>query len=332
MKTFYHHFYVKFAFSLLLILFYLFSISTDASALSPGDLIIVCNLNMKQSRGVAGYYAKKRGVPASNIVGVDVSTSERMFRSEFEKKLMPPVRKMIKRLKEEGKNPAILLVYGIPLIVKDLKRPKYTVSFVPFVKDKIKEYKKLALEMTAELDRLTGQTGPIPVPPKRQTNRSATKDVIELVGKSFNRGLEHLEKSQTSNDPNETHTRISSLLIRLAGISPAVKNLAARLSMEDKAGTGMPKNQPLLRWDAILRKELVERLFWGTLPKKALETAATVRFIDGIIGELRFWDTLKTVYEKGRKSASVDSELTLMMVGSFPHASWLPNPFHIRYD
>ncbi len=95
----------------------LVSLPAGALALSARDLIVVYNRNVPDSQAVATYYAKKRQVPAENLVGVDVSSSEDMSRQEFDEKLAPPVRALVDKLKTQGRTPAILLVYGIPLRV-----------------------------------------------------------------------------------------------------------------------------------------------------------------------------------------------------------------------
>ncbi len=91
----------------------------SAHALLPTDLVVVYNQNMPESKDVAEYYATKRGVPLTNLVGVDVADSESINRVGFETKIVLPLRNVVKRLQLAGHEPAILLVYGIPLRVID---------------------------------------------------------------------------------------------------------------------------------------------------------------------------------------------------------------------
>ena len=76
---------------------------------------------------------------------------------------------------------------------------------------------------------------------------------------------------------------------------------------------------------------MTTRSFRGTPPEGALETATIVRFADGVLGELKYWEELKGLYNDNRASASVDSELALVAAGPYQRAGWLPNPFHARY-
>ena len=76
----------------ILALLVLLSAPSVCLALSAPDLVIVFNRNLPESREVAVYYAGKRRVPADNLVGVDVPTSEDMSREDFDQKLAPPVK------------------------------------------------------------------------------------------------------------------------------------------------------------------------------------------------------------------------------------------------
>src|SRR5208337_1801679 len=62
------------------------------------------------------------------------------------------------------------------------------------------------------------------------------------------------------------------------------------------------------------------------------KTAAAIRFTNGLIGELRFWDEARLLYAKRQTMAAVDSEMTLIMTGLYQTAAWLPNPFNLKYD
>ncbi len=148
---------------------------------------------------------------------------------------------------------------------------------------------------------------------------------------SFKRGLQYLLKSRSTEGDKENVIRVSSLLIRLAGTSTAARAFIGAIPKEKKKFLEFYQGQELLKWNVILKTELRERSFRGTLPENALETATIVRFVHGVLGELKFWDDLKIAYGDGKFSASVDSELTLILSAPYQLARWLPNPFHENY-
>ncbi len=305
---------------------------SQSLGLSPSELIVVYNLNLRNSKGVAHYYAKKRAVPLSNIVGVRVPTSERMARLDFENELVHPIKKAVERLKSERKKPAILLVYGIPLLVRGSVRGESDRAFVAFVQAKVKEYQDIVLQLISQLDHLVlGNSSQVLAPNPPEKNYE-TIDVLKMAGESFKGGLRYLIEAKSKEDEQESMLGASSVLIRLVGVASMAKAIL------EGAGKGKDdylkffKNQELLKWHALLKIELGEISFRGIRPENALETATVARFVNGVIGELKFWDAIKTVYEDGKYSASVDNELTLILAGPYQLARWLPNPFHENYD
>ena len=317
--------------SVLALALHFFSLS-QAHALSPSDLVILYNVNMKASREVAEHYAKMRDVPLGNLVGVDVTTSEKMGRSEYDEKLVPLVRAMVERLKDGGRDPAVLLVYGIPLTVADPWGKTPDKDFAAVAHTTAEEYRRLALQFIGELDLLTEKANSGQTPSDLSKETWTTKEILRMAGESFSRGLQYLKEGATDNDQRKKRLRVSSILIRLAGTSIAAKAFAGTMHKEGKNKEELYETQELLKWDAILRRQISTRSFRGTLPEGAIETATIVRFVDGVLGELKYWEDLKGVYEEGRTSASVDSELTLAAAGPYQRAGWLPNPFHGRYE
>ena len=225
-----------FCFFLLLIPLYFCFLATEAFGLSPADLIIVFNLNMPESKGIASYFAKKRRVPISNLVAVDVPTSERILRSDFEKRLAHPVLAAVERLRADGIDPAVLLVYGIPLCVKDPADMKPYEPFMALVEGKAKEYKNLVLQMIRELDHLIDENESRATQPEGLMEICSPEDVLRMARESLHRGLEYLGKPPASKDRKMKLLTVSSLLIRLAGTSLAARSFVASMSEEEEKG------------------------------------------------------------------------------------------------
>jgi len=67
---------------------------------NPGDqVIIVYNKRVRESKEVAEHYAERRQVPANQIFGFDLPTSEDMSRAEFRDSLQLPLAKAIEKEK-----------------------------------------------------------------------------------------------------------------------------------------------------------------------------------------------------------------------------------------
>jgi uncharacterized protein (TIGR03790 family) len=100
---------------LLLGAFVLFAFVPPIHALGPADVFIVFNKNVRDSREVADYYQTKRGVPAENLIGLDLPDGEDISRADYDKRLLTPLRAALKERKDKAK--VLLTVYGVPLRV-----------------------------------------------------------------------------------------------------------------------------------------------------------------------------------------------------------------------
>jgi uncharacterized protein (TIGR03790 family) len=303
------------------------------AALTAPDLVIVFNRTLPESREVAAYYAGKRRVPLANLVGVEVPTSEDMSREDFNQKLAPPVKEVVAKLKAQGRTPAILLVYGIPLRVGPAAAINADAAFQELTTAKVKEYQELVLQLVQKLDRLTPNLPGKPVwnnRPKALTY--PTQQVLVMAQASFLRGMAYLEKKPAA--PAETGARaeVTSLLIRLGGTSPEARALMAQIARSQGPERQALQRQELLGWNAVVSGDVQEEMFRGILPETALEVAASIRFTNGLIGELKFWDDAGLLYAKRQTMAAVDSEMTLIMAGRYQTAGWLPNPFNLRFE
>ena len=295
-----------------------------ALALSAGDLIVVYNRNVPESQGVAAYYAAKRRVPPDNLVGVAVSTSEDMSRADFDKNLAPPVRAAVEKLKATGKTPALLLVYGIPLRVGGVAATGADKPFQELAAAKAAEYQDLVVQLTRRLDELTPGLPKAPgwkSPAPRVTY--STRHVLEMAQESHARGVVYLEKQPEAAARDE----IMTVLIKLGGTSPEGRALQSRVARSQGRG-----HQDFLDHHDVMSTEVQEAIFRGILPDNALTTAAAIRVTNGLMGELKFWDDARQLYKTRQTMAAVDSEMTLIMAGTYQPAGWLPNPFNLRFE
>ena len=315
---------------LFLMLLALLAAPHRALALAAADLVVVFNVNVPGSKTVADYYADKRQVPRDNLVGVLVTAGEDMSRQDYDQKLVPPVRARVEKLKAQGKNPAILLVYGIPLRVGGVAATKDDAQFRELAAAKENECQQEVMRLVKRLDRIT-MTSP-PGMPLSGKLTYPPRELLVLALKSYHRGLDYLKKSPATPKETEAREEVMSLLTKLGGISPEAQALLARMARSQGHDRQALQRQELMGWTPHLREDTQEEAFRGILPKTAGETAAAIRFTGGLIGELKFWEEARRVYEKPQSLAAVDSEMTLIVAGPYQTYGWLPNPFHLGYD
>src|SRR5207244_2818248 len=76
------------------------------AAEAGSSVVVVYNQNLPESKALAEFYASRRGVPANQLFGVDVSAaSEVMTRTAFRDKLQDPLFKWLVKEKLFTPNP-----------------------------------------------------------------------------------------------------------------------------------------------------------------------------------------------------------------------------------
>jgi uncharacterized protein (TIGR03790 family) len=304
----------------------------DVLAVTSSDLIVVYNTNMKGSKDVALYYAQKRQVPRQNIIGVDVPTTEQMPRAAYEERLVRPLKMKVERLFDRETTPALLLIYGIPIVVAGPPVEDADKVFAGLVKDRVEEYKSLVSDMTRVINSIIEEHPSQQIKDHAPDKTHQKNDVLDLAGRSIAKALKYLEDHQAEKGTEPTRQTLLSLVIRLSGTSVFVKASVEKMSKMDDRDKVLLNDQHLLVQHSILQQELTRQSFLGILPENALANAVRVRLINGLMGELSFWNELESVYSKAQTSASVDSELALIMAGPHQLAGWLPNPFCADFD
>jgi uncharacterized protein (TIGR03790 family) len=315
--------------SLILILtgFLLVVFPAAASALSARDLIIVYNRNLPDSQGVAAYYAGKRHVPLENLVGVDVPVSEDLSRSDYDHKLVPPLKAMVDRFRARGKTPAILLVYGIPLRVRGVPLTKADQELKSLANTKVKEYQEQLVQMVIKLDQLTGAAELASLPKLTYPPVQTLKNAEEAIA----RATSYLQKPPVSPADEATRKEITALLVQLRGVSPEAMTLMAKMGRRQGRRQAL-RQKELLGSDEPSQEELQEEIFHGIMLQTAQKTAAAIRSTNGLMAEMKFWYEARSAYDNPQSLAAVDSELTLVAAGPYQKVGWLPNPFNLRYD
>jgi uncharacterized protein (TIGR03790 family) len=320
------HFFRPCALIAFLVLTALLAVPAGAFALSARDLILVYNRHLPDSRAVASYYAQKRKVPLDHLVGVDVSTTEDISREDYDHQLVPPVRAMVEKLLAQGRTPAILLVYGIPLRVGGAPQTKPEQELRTLAAARVKECQDQALPLIQKLEQLTGVAAAAP---------RLTYPPVEFLKKAqaaMVRGNEYLEKPSATPANEATRAEITSLVVKLGGTTPEGRALMAGMARSQNRRLAWQRRELLRPDQARQEAELQKEWFRGILPETAPQTAAAIRANHGLLGELTFWYEAWKSSNNTQSLAAVDSELTLVVAGPYQKTGWLPNPFNIRFE
>ncbi len=297
-----------------------------AFALSPEDILVVYNRNMFGSRAVAEHYVEKRGVPAGNILGLELSDFEIISRTKFETALFPQVREAVIKLQQAGRKPVILLVYGVPLRVGECKS-EGKAKQERLVKRKIEELGALIAKLTGDLHKLTAGNEQA-----KDVSGSDVPGILQGVQKALTQAGEFQMKARFLPKPPQPILEIESIAFRLVGLSPIARGIKKRAEWKGYGFEAIFKNDSLLRGSAVIETQLAKVPFRGVTRENMQDVASMLRVSRGLVGELSFWYGLQGVGDSDETSASVDSELSLILAEPYLKARWLPNPFLSQFD
>jgi len=321
-----------------------------ASALKPEDILIVYNSSLPASKEVALYYQSRRNVPDSNLVAIELPDSENITYADFNQKMVPAIKTAVRKfhdnrlippLKPDIKTmPVLLLVYGTPLYIEETDETKNDQALKKLIAFKIKEYERLVERLTARLEYLVQKLPPenkSEIPPDDaqadSESKNSSTESVQSLAKLIDSTVKRMDEAEISKKNPGLYIQISSVIIRLTGIEPAVKTIKKQLADEKKTPPEYVLNQPLLKWDMIFKWEWAQSTFQGVLPGNAIERATLARQTNGIAGELKYWKNLRTVYTPADwRLAAVDSELSLILRSPHQRVGWLPNPFFNFYN
>lgn len=87
-------------------------------ALEPKEILIVINRDVEGSAPVGEYYCEKRKIPEPNVLRLSLGPlSDAISRTEYERRIVGPLRDKLKETKFFGKIKCLLMTYGVPFKV-----------------------------------------------------------------------------------------------------------------------------------------------------------------------------------------------------------------------
>ena len=205
-----------------------------ADALAPEDLLVVFNQPSADSRAAAEYYAGLRKIPKENLVGVEVSALEVVTGGEYDQ-MAKPIRTAAEHMLAQGRKPAVVLMYGIPLTLRHPNGARPNRGFSNMVEEKIQELNRLNLELSLELEDLVIE--PLADRDAELPDEESVNQVLRRAATAVSRARRHL--SDSSDVP-------ANAVDRARGLSPANGSQRPVRSLRDVRDQrrGQPVKEP----------------------------------------------------------------------------------------
>src|SRR5688572_21587807 len=97
------------------LLLFVIALAPAAHALGPENLVLVVNKNVPESRQLAEYYAKRRGLPEGRILELNLPAAEEISFADYETLVLAPTREFLTRPEIADKVTCLVTFYGVPL-------------------------------------------------------------------------------------------------------------------------------------------------------------------------------------------------------------------------
>lgn len=309
-------------------------LQATACGLAPDEVAIVAVKDSPESRELAEYYARARGIPLGHIFLLDVPPTAALSRADWEGKVRPSLRRWLTQNKLEDKIRCLTTVWDVPLKIGpvDAQNPKL-----------VEVKANLDAERSRRLERIkqvaAGLNGVLPekgraerLPPAETAVRQEWAEFLEAVLTDAKSRLARV-KDRTSAEWREAASELERFYSQAGGITAGLRSLEIQL----KANPSPPAE--LVRAVELRRGELVGLRFGLQALAGMSESASRdVRLLsilqqsDGLLGTLDWIEENQKNWKKNETYSSFDSELSLLWWPDYPLLRWYGNVLFYAND
>ncbi|CAN5442366.1 hypothetical protein BH09PLA1_BH09PLA1_10790 [soil metagenome] len=285
--------------------------------LRADQIALIVNSNSPDSAALADFYAKARDVPLDQILALDLPAGDEISFEQYERQVVPRVRKFLRDGKLDHKIACLVSMYGVPLkIAARVNAPDETRELAN-LRDALRDAGQQLATNAVELERRA-----LAAEPSFQPRKGDTVDAL-------NRRLDHAMQTlalaaQASNDAEQRRAKTSELVAVVKKFRDPVTTLRSDppSTAPASARAPVPSTAP-----AFTNQDLAEHRFDPEARRQVRALAAN----DGIVSFARVLTAQVDYLTAEASDAAFDSELALVMWPNYQRPQWMPNPLSYRY-
>ncbi|MGQ0636161.1 MAG: TIGR03790 family protein [Planctomycetaceae bacterium] len=306
----------------------------QAFALTPDEIAIIAVKDSDQSRELAEYYARARGVPRTQICLLDVKTGEELPRVIWESKTRPAVRRWLEQNGFAGRIRCFVTVWDVPLKIGPLEPNKPTVADL---RNNLEIQRKLRQERLVKLAQAMDRVQAEGKPRERQppAGDASSKEYADYLEQAISEAQARLNRvaDRSSNEWRSAAVSLERLYNQGGGLRAIVSALRQQL----KTATNPPPE--LLRIYEFRRGQLaglrnaIQGLNGvGDTVERDLQILSILQYSDGLLGALKWIEQSQELWKKNESYSSFDNELALVLWPGYPLLRWRSNPLNYATD
>jgi uncharacterized protein (TIGR03790 family) len=314
----------------LLVITFMGKVPQAQAELSANEVMIVANVNSRESLMVAEHYATSRGVPAQQIAKLDLPLDDTMSRENYERRLVMPLRQALQDHRIQQSIRVLVTVYGVPLRVAPPKLTAEEQRWQRDASDRLGAARSQLLDIERQAREIALQSGSKPAPlTKEEQGIVAYERHVAFLLRVDEAVQESVKRVRQLKSPtlHQWPAQLEAVVRDHQGLA-GLAQLRHDLAMERQVlGSGA---------DAPMRAEQMEglQLLLGSLElpvrTRRAELYQEVGKVYGAYGVFGLATLELNLLSDEQADASVDSELSLLWWDrAWSGVAWRrPNPLH----
>ena len=307
------------------------TVSPAVASLAPREVAIVAMAESADSRRVAEYYARARGVPSENILFLEGKPVRELPRTEWETRVRPAIRRWLREPGREETIRCFVTTWDVPLRV-GRRNPKS--AEVVERTEHLTQMREMAVGTLGELLVRAGGIGSDDEPPPPEWAPTIPREELTTAIESAFQDAQRRLATMSPQDPNRRQQ--TSLLEQTFHAAVGLNGLLQAVARGAQAGN---VEGPAARRLDVLRGQLMgmsEGLHAvGRLPDNLARDRQLIGLVQktgGLLGVVEWIDSEQELLRKNETAASFDSELSMVKSPDYVLFRWQPNLLHYRFD
>lgn len=297
--------------------------------LRPEEVGVIASGQGRQSRDLAVYYMKLRGIPEDNLYLLEAPAGELLSRNAWEARVRPALHNWMLQGDRRYRLRCLVTLWDVPLKVgpSNAKGPGVAEHLAFLTREKAARRVDLG-RLAAEFMQVANAD---PVEPPTVPDSAEGEQLAKLLDAPFQEAVSRVRKLEAEGrDPVQTkraRQKIDRLFMSGTGLVGSIRSLEAQLNQKPNSAAELRHAMDVRRGELNGLRAGINHLSF--LPEglgRDLELMSSLQQSDGLLGAYLWVNQHLDLVSKNETHASLDSELALILWPEHALHRWIPNP------
>ncbi len=294
--------------------------------LTPDQIVLVVNDTVPESRRLAEYYAKVRGIPQGRIIALTLPAADEISFDQYESDVFAPIRRFLIQNKLENQVTCLVTFYGVPLRVGPRLLTREQRLEITDLTNQMVKVRPLVDGLLDKLEDLARKLDPA-FNPERGFDIAAMSVRADRAFSVLN------AKLATMTDPGARQTAFQKVMEIVQGLAGPVAVLQQEASALQNPSLPDEQRRTLnarLEQLGALERDLADLRTRRGDPAARSRQRDLVRQYFGLLAYSRLLDGQLQYFKPEQTVAALDSELALLWWDYYLRANWITNPLYVE--